>query len=175
MDLRLIDSGNGGDLIISGRDLQVVYGFENMIYLALFGGNLFGSVVRRIPGEQAFDYWGNSFIDAPNMQFDSLTERTLTRVALNSSGRAAILQAVKSDLSFLGNVASMSVSASITESDVIEITIQATEKANQETKDYLFVWDSVRQSLSADEDNSESSGNPAATAAFDYAFDLDLI
>lgn len=84
-------AGNGGDLQLLGNDLALVYGMENQVYLALFGGNVEGN------------WWGNSLL-MPNdtaKQFNSNTERTLNTVALNSSGIAKIQAAVESDLKYL--------------------------------------------------------------------------
>lgn len=39
-DLKLKETGSGGDLIFNGNDLEVVEGFQNMPYLGIYGGNL---------------------------------------------------------------------------------------------------------------------------------------
>src|SRR5688572_6826679 len=104
MDLKLIVDGNGADIVKTTKDLVVISGLQNMVLLALFGGNVEASTpTKRLPTEQAGDWWGNSlfFPDDPERQFNSLTERTLNTVALTSSGRVRIEQAVLKDLEFM--------------------------------------------------------------------------
>ena len=58
MDLKLIETGNGGDLVKNSKDLEVIFGFQNMPYLALFGGNPgFSTPTQRPENSQAFDWW----------------------------------------------------------------------------------------------------------------------
>ena len=71
----------------TNKDLVTIEGLQNMVYIALFGGNTEASTpIERIDNELAFDYWGNTLFDLnePQAQFNSLTERTLTETALNS-------------------------------------------------------------------------------------------
>ena len=37
MDLKLIETGNGGDLVKLGDNLELINGFQNMPYLAKIG------------------------------------------------------------------------------------------------------------------------------------------
>ena len=82
MDLRVIETKNGGDLVSKKRDLSVIEGFENMPYLALFGGCTEQSTpLLRVKSEQAFDWWGNNlfFPNDQSKQLNSITERILTK------------------------------------------------------------------------------------------------
>ena len=129
MDVKVIETGNGGDLTKNGNDLAMVFSFENMVYLALFGGNKAAvTPQKRISSEQAFDYWANSllFPEDTGLQFNSITEKTLETTALTSVGRLTIEDAVKSDLEFMAAFAEVSVSSQIVSSDRIDILYPGT-------------------------------------------------
>ncbi len=151
MDLLVIESGgNGGDLVKTNKDLVTIEGFQNMVYIALFGGNTEASTpIERVDNELSFDYWGNTLLhpNEPQAQFNSLTERTLTETALNSSGRIKIEEAIESDLAFMEAFATVTVSTSIVSTDRIEITIRLQEPDNLEDKSFIFIWDATEQEL----------------------------
>lgn len=90
MDLQLTEQDSGGDLTLSGNDLAVVYGVENMPYIGTFSGA---------------DWWGNDllFPADSDFQFTSETEAILLTVPLNSEGRSTVEAAIKRDLQFLLN------------------------------------------------------------------------
>lgn len=164
MDLLLTESGNGGDLVKTRKDLCVIEGLENMVYLALFGGNVEASTpVERLESEQAFDWWGNTLFhkDTPGIQFNSLTELTLQQVSLTSAGRIVIENAVKQDLQFLKEFASVSVAVSIPETDKIIIGVMLQQPDNLEKKIYEYVWDATRAEL-----NSTDCGCPKDDTAY---------
>lgn len=127
MDLAITEqNNNGGDLILSGNDLAMVFGIENMPYLAMFGGNPGYSTKSKVTEEQSFDWWGNNLLmrGNPSAQFNSLTEYTLRNVVLNSAGRIQIEEAIKKDLAFLSEMATVSVDVSIISVDAIKIEIK---------------------------------------------------
>lgn len=126
MDIAIIETLNGGDAQIEGNDLALVYSIENMPYLSMFGGNP-GYITKTKPDEeQSFDFWGNNLLMAnnPSIQFNSYTEDKLRKVALNSSGRAQIEDAVKKDLDFMKSLGKVSVGVSIVSDDRISIEIR---------------------------------------------------
>lgn len=89
MDVTLIETGNGGDLVLSGNDLSIVDGISNMPYIAMFGGS---------------NFWGNDLLfDNDDLRFSAETENILLTVPLNSQGRSTIEAAIKRDLQFLLN------------------------------------------------------------------------
>lgn len=161
MDLQLRETGNGGDFIKKPKDLAVIYGFQNMVYLALFGGNVASSTpVRRLESEQAFDYWGNTLLwkDDPSVQFNSETERVLNQVALNSSGRVTIEEAVKKDLQFMKPFAKVEVSVSVLGLDKIQISVVLTKPDNIERVEYIYIWDATVSELIESSLQSDNSG-----------------
>lgn len=149
MDVEVIETGNGGDLNKKGNDLSVVFGFENMPYLALFGGNKEAVTKPRIASEQAFDYWANSLLmpNDPSIQFNSLTEKTLETVALNSAGRLLIEDAIKKDLEFMSPFAEITVSTTIISTDHLRIGIGLKQPDNLQEKEFIYIWDATQLTL----------------------------
>lgn len=150
MDLELVETGNGGDLIKKKKDLSVIFGFENMPYICLFGGNVLQSTPSlRLANEQAFDYWGNDLLmqNDSNIQFNSVTERTLMQVALTSSGRMEIEQAVREDIAPLKQFANVVVKVSIVATDKVIIGIRMTQPDNEQNRDFLYLWDATNREL----------------------------
>lgn len=146
IDVYITETGNGGDLQLTGSDMVTVSGFENMIYLALFGGNTEGSYLRtRSAAQQDLSWWGNSLMpDTPSQQFNSDTERTLRSTPLTSSGRVLIEAAVYRDLDFMRAFAEINVKVLIIDSNKLKIIVLATEPANLQTKEYVYIWDGMR-------------------------------
>lgn len=89
MDIQILETGGGGDISISGNDLVIVGGVENMPYLGTFGGDA--------------TYWANNllFTESDAIKFLSETEALLKSVALTSGNRLLIEAAIKRDLQFL--------------------------------------------------------------------------
>ncbi len=169
MDLKVIEGNNGGDLVKNPKDLQVIYGFQNMIYLGLFGGNVEESTPEvRVDGRQYFDWWGNNLLfpkDA-SVQFNSDTERTLNTVPLNSQGRVQIEQAVIRDLSFFKDIgeASVKVAVSIESGDRVLIGIKIGQQIS------AYIWDATMAELT--EGVVVVNGGSIAVQYFDDFFDL---
>lgn len=145
MDLRLIETGNGGDLIRTINDLNVINGLSNYPYLALFGGNVAQSTpqVREV-GEDSLDWFGNVFLDT-TIQFNSATERTLNEVALNSSGRVQIEDAIKEDLEFFRQFGEVKVSTAIVATDKLKINISLKKFEELQEQIFEYIWDSTIQ------------------------------
>jgi len=145
----MIETNDGGDFVLIGADLQMIDGFQNMPYIGLFGGNVESNTQQFLPTEQRFDFWGNNLLMLNNaaVQFNSNTERILNQSALTSSARLQIENAVKADLDFFRSFATVSVAASITATDRIEINIRIVELATQESTEFVYIWDSTEQEL----------------------------
>ncbi len=151
MDLQVIENeGNGGELVKTNKDLITIEGLQNMPYIAMFGGNVGASTpTERNENELAFDWWGNNLLhpNQPKVQFNSLTEKRLLEVALDSAGRIQIEEAIKKDLEFMSDFATVSVAASIISTDRIQIAINIQEPDNLEGKTFIFIWDATNQEL----------------------------
>jgi hypothetical protein len=155
MDLAIIETGNGGELKLLGNDFAMQGGWGNMPYLAMFGGNPQGVTKEKLPTEESLDWRGNNLLmpQDKSIQFNSLTERTLMEVALNSSGRLKIEQAVKKDLEFMEAFAEIKVSVTIPAVDKVKIDIRVQQPENLQGripdiyKQYIFIWDATKQVL----------------------------
>lgn len=174
MDIELIETNNGGDLVKNPKDLSVVFGFDNMPYMALFGGNYEASTpLQRLENEQAFDWWGNNllFPNDASVQMNSLTERTLNSVALNSFGRTLIEQAVKKDLEFMKPFANVSVVVSIVSVDRVLIAVRIIRLDNIEERAFVYIWDATNTRLTQKQVKVDKGGS-ASTKIFGDEFDF---
>lgn len=117
--------GNGGDIEFLKTDLAVIYGVENQVFLAFFGGNVEESTPSITTNAERKDYWANSllFSNNANQQYNSTTERTLNSVSLNSAGRLAIEAAAKYDLKYLQEQGA-TITVTVTIIDVNEVSIR---------------------------------------------------
>lgn len=132
VDLKIYETGNGGDLELNNNDLTLVTGLESMLYLAMFGGNVEG------------DWWGNELLmpNQPDIHLKSETEKVLMSVALNSAGRIKIEQAVKNDLAFIQKAfpgTKLVVSVTIVSDDIVSIVI------NVDGKDFNYLWNPAEE------------------------------
>lgn len=144
VDLELKETGNGGDLVINGNDFNIINSFENMPYIAMFGGNVEQvTPTQRLENEQAFDFWGNTIIE-PALRYNSTTEKKMQQVALNSAGRLLVEQAIKDDIAFMSEFCETEVSTTIISDDVLQISIKLIKPDNLENKEFIFTWDSFK-------------------------------
>jgi len=150
VDIFITETGNGGDMELKGRDVKSAFGWQNMVYLAMFGGNPANPTTAERPeSEQAFDWWGNKVISTEDETkwFNSLTENTLNTVALNSQGRSLIENAVKTDLSFMNEFANVDVNVQIVGIDKVQITINILKPDNLQSTQLIYLWDGVEGNL----------------------------
>lgn len=146
-DILLYETGSGGDFAIVNNDLLMGESLYQQIMLALFGGNIEASTKQfYLETEDRFDYWGNQLIwkDVKTKQFNSETERTIRTIALNSSGRLTLIQAIEQDLSYMKSVADISVDVEILGIYKTRIVINFTEKTNQQDKLLQLVYDNAK-------------------------------
>lgn len=149
MDVLVVETLNGGDVMVKGNDLMAAKGFENMPYLAMFGGNLEASTPSiRVAGELNNDWWGNSFIQQRAAQANSDTERKLQNEPVTSAGRIRMEATVKRDLQFMTQFAEVSASVVILSDDVIGIRVKIQEPANIQAREFQYIWDGTRLALS---------------------------
>jgi hypothetical protein len=173
MDIKLIETGNGGDIQTLTKDVLIIYGFENMPYLALFGGNVEASTPqKRLETQQAFDFWGNSILtNDPSIQFNSETERVLNTTPLTSSGRQLILQAIKKDLEFMREFARVGVAVSIVSTDKVVIGIALQQPDNLQERRFIYIWDATQNELTLQDSPIVQN---AQRGGFDYILDFDF-
>lgn len=149
-DLLLYESGSGGELKLLNDDLVLSETLYQTIYISLFGGNVKASTLgNEIASQERFDYWGNSLVfkDRKNKQLNSETERVLSEVTINSSGRLKIKSAVEQDLFYLKNIVNFTVNVLILNINKISIEIALTSIENQSNKTFQFIWDNAKQEV----------------------------
>lgn len=124
-DLKLIETENGGDFLLVGNDLVGIDNFDNMGYLAMFGGNPGGITKPEPDGNQNLDWWGNFLMkENPTQQFNSYTEDSFKKNSLNVVGKALISSAISRDLKFLSNYGNISHSFEIIGHDRVNTLIE---------------------------------------------------
>lgn len=152
-DLHIFESGDGGELALLSGDLVLAESLYQSIYISLFGGNIEASTLgNEIDSEERFDFWGNSLIynDKLSKQFNSSTERTLSEVTINTSGRLKIQSAVEEDLFFLQKIVDLRVNIVILSTDRIEINLILESIPNQSNKQFQFIWDNAKKEIIID-------------------------
>lgn len=171
MDVEVVETGNGGDLVKTKKDLSVIRGWQNNPYLSMFGGNVEQSTpARRFPNEQRFDYWANELLlGDPSLQFNSITEKTLMEQPLTSAGRIRIEEAIKQDLLHMKKFADVLVQTQIVAVDKIIIGIRIRQPDILENKDFVYIWDAANQELTNNEVFDISTNSFIKT--FDFTFD----
>lgn len=148
-DFGLWETGNGGDISILNKDIEIVSSLSNQVYIALFGGNV-GYVTRNdfAENQQRLDFWGNSIFYKSNSakQFNSLTENFIQNSVISSKFRGELISCVKKDLEYLDSVFVTDVNVFI---DVNSITIQVSifGKDNSLVKNIEIVWDTLRKQV----------------------------
>jgi hypothetical protein len=149
-DILIYESGNGGDFSIIGNDLALSETLYQQVFLALFGGNIEESTKPfYLSSEERNDYWGNELIwpNAKSKQFNSETERLIQNVTLNGLGRLQILQAANNDLAYLNELINFEVEVEILSTSSIRITVNFTEKTNQQNKVLQMVYSNAKNEV----------------------------
>lgn len=141
MDLSLFSFGTGSD-----SEFNVSSNVFNIIYLQLFGGNVEADTpVTPEPGQERFDWWGNSLLDR-DVQFNSFTERALSSNSLGEQGLRNISIAIQRDLRGL-NIGDINVNLTMPRPNNISIGIQINEPTNEQDQMIIFVWDQTRNEV----------------------------
>ena len=127
-DILIYETGDGGDILLRGNDMASVGGYENTVYLAMFGGS---------------SWWGN-FMVPPEQQYNCVTEDVLNTTPLTSQGRVLIENAIKTDLAYLSSIpgTTTKVTTTITNANRIEINIDINGQQ------FNYVWNPDKMYLS---------------------------
>ena len=173
MDVQVVETGNGGDLNRAGNDLAMVFSFENMPYLAMFGGNKATVTKPRLETEQAEDWWGNVLLmgNDPSIQFNSYTERALETTPLTSAGRVTIENAIKKDLEFMKPFAEVTVETEIIATNVLRITIRLKQPDNLQERRFIYIWE-AGSVVFVGSDYIENTNTPINEEALQYELEF---
>jgi len=149
MDLQLIETDSGGDIVFNGSDLEVINGFQNLPYLGMYGGNVKESTKEYLQNEERFDFWGNNLLMPRNssIQFNSNIERLLNGVVITSSSRIQIEETVREDLSFMDEFADVEVNVFLESTEKLNIYIKITELNRQQSQNFVYIWDATKKEL----------------------------
>ena len=140
-DLLIYETGNGGDLALLGEDISTTSNITNLVYLALFGGNVEENTTEEtILQLTREDWWGNELF---NLDFNSNTERTLQNVTLNSAGIRKIEDAVKKDLLFLNEIGTTEVNVSLISHTKVRIFVKFIQK-NEKQININYIYSSEK-------------------------------
>lgn len=158
-DLLLIETGNGGDVVLNGNDFVLIDGLQNMPYIAMFGGN-----VELSNNDESVDWWGNSLLmfNEPDVQYISVLERTLTNIALSSASIQVIKRAVAEDLSFMQDFCDIKIDVQLIGIDRISIYIKITKLDGLEVVEFNYLWNATNNELSAGDIIGITNGNGIA-------------
>lgn len=150
IDLKLVETGDGGDVVLKGNDLEMIEGFQNMPYLALFGGNVEDSTTGEKVKEQAFDYWGNFLLHPTQRELwlNSGTERLMLTTAITTSSRIRMEEQVKKDLEFMKPFAIVESNVFLVSEDRISISISISQPTSNELLNFSYIWDATNNELS---------------------------
>lgn len=120
IDVALIETGSGADLIFRDGDLQPARGVENVPYLSQFGGT--------------DDWWGNQFVEQP---YDCKTEQALINNPLTSKGRNNIEEAIVEDIAYVKTIlpdTTITQSVVITGNDALSVVM------NFDGQQFKMLW-----------------------------------
>jgi phage gp46-like protein len=149
-DITLFESGSGGDFSLLNKDIGLSERIYYKVYLSLFGGNTEASTKGdEIQGEERKDWWGNSLFFPGDLskQFNSETEKILKNVALNSSGRISILEAVKVDLKLFNNISQNDINVVLLNSNSVSIEVKISEPINNSSSILKMVWNNAKNEV----------------------------
>lgn len=123
VDLLFQECGDGGEMLFEGKDLKTVTGYENTVYLALFGGS---------------DWVGN---DLFGLDFRSETETALLTNPLTQRGKYAIDAAIANDLQFLSEIQGTTYTFKTTIVDVNRLEIMINIMGNL----FYYYWNPAEE------------------------------
>jgi hypothetical protein len=153
MDLKIKETGSGGDLYFEGGDVQLTSEIYNQPYLAHFGGNKQASTSDQLlDGEERLDYWANNLLlgTRGNEQFSSKFEKSLNEIELSSSGRIKLERVASADLDYLDGFAEHKTNLTIETADRVKLIDNVVKYDN---KKFSYIWDNAKDEILED-DNS---------------------
>lgn len=155
-DVRLIETGDGGDVTLKGNDIQSIEGLQNMPYIAIFGGNPNQLTQGERTDIEAFDYWGNFLFEPNNTAawFNSRLEKVLKNTTITPQGVRLIETAINKDLNFMREFAEVTVSVSSPFVDRLKIDIILIQPEIGTNNIFTYIWNATNGELSEEQSNN---------------------
>lgn len=141
--LKVVETLDGGDLVLKGNDLEGTDSILNHPFIALFGGNVRQSTEDvGDQDETRYDWWGNDTIlrNQISTQINSSFERSLNEIPISSEGISLLEDIVLKDLSFMSDIADVSVSITALSSNSIKVSISIKKPESLTDDVYTFIW-----------------------------------
>lgn len=145
-DLTIYESGEGGEMALVNDDIATISGLTNQVYLALFGGNIEQSTSEELDALSIREDWFGNEILETEFQFNSLFEKTIRTVAINTNGLSILKDAADSDLEYLRTYAEIITTISIIGLNKVQLIVSLTEPNDLSTRIKL-VWDGTKNEL----------------------------
>lgn len=131
-DVLLIETLAGGDIGVSGNTVVNDETLSNIVYLALFGGNVGKSTRLAKKGEFREYYWGNDYTIFGDSKMDSGFEYALQTIPLSSGAKVKLESIAQEDLKcLLKYFKSYSVKISLIYVDYITLDIEMVVEEGQ--------------------------------------------
>jgi hypothetical protein len=148
-DIKIFESNDGGEWSLLNDDIETTTGFAQMVYLALFGGNIEASTVENevVKLDERLDWFGNKTFD---LDFNSTFEALLSATPLNSAGVSLLEQSAIKDLEFMKIFADVEVEGSIIAPQKFQLIVNVIEP-NEKSEKVKFIWDGQRKALESNE------------------------
>jgi hypothetical protein len=143
IDLLVIETKNGGDIVFKGNDFVTTQTFYNDPYFGIYGGNPAQNTTgNREENEPQFDWWGNLLIweNDPQVWINSRLENLLNNIALTSQSRLLIQRTVESDLEFMREFADLEINVTFPNVDKVQIEIKLFQPDTLNDSVFVFLY-----------------------------------
>lgn len=173
LDIKLNETGDGGDIVLNGNDIEVIHGFQNMPYIGMFGGQLKEATTNKRVQLQVFDYWGNKLFEPSNKKawFNARLENLLDNIELTSRTIPVIQNQIYSDLDFMTEFSNLEVTVKMVGLDKLLILIEIAHPDLSQKKEFRYIWNAIESEL--EEDNGIDE-NEDEVKGLDYSLDFNL-
>ena len=112
MDIKIVETRNGGDVVLKNNDLETTDSIHNDVYIGCFGGNPGENTTgNEKEGEERGDWFGNELFFNSNEKgwINSRLEHALNTTPLSSAGLIKLNEAANEDLKFMKDYSDYSV------------------------------------------------------------------
>lgn len=145
-DVRLFNTQDGGEINFVNGHLEMTAGFETMIFLCLFGGNIEDDGLEN----NKKTWWGNLNIDNPDHRYISRFQNLARGLPLTSNSLRRLEDAALSDLNVFktsGIAGEVSAVTSIPVRNRLKLTVDVNSPSGESSHvEFLLNWQSYQLS-----------------------------